>query len=229
MKMDKVAGSQNDEFYTPEYAITPILKYLDKEKFKTIWCPFDTEDSLFVKIFRKEGFNVIATHIEKEQDFFKIEIEHNLPFFDIIITNPPYSLKGEVLERLFLIGKPFAMLVGVVGLFESKKRFEMFKKNDFEVLYLSKRVAFFKDFSEQKPSLNPPFSSVYLCSQLLPKQICFEEIDKSQSPTSQTSPNSDFSNEKEHNISLKESANTDSQISSNDETFLNTNIKRNSI
>jgi hypothetical protein len=28
MKMDLVAGSKNDEFYTPEYAIYPILKYL---------------------------------------------------------------------------------------------------------------------------------------------------------------------------------------------------------
>lgn len=28
MKMDKVAGSGNDEFYTPEYAITPLFKYL---------------------------------------------------------------------------------------------------------------------------------------------------------------------------------------------------------
>ena len=28
MKMDKVAGSGNDEFYTPNYAIEPILKYL---------------------------------------------------------------------------------------------------------------------------------------------------------------------------------------------------------
>lgn len=28
MKMDKVAGSGNDEFYTSEYAITPIAKYL---------------------------------------------------------------------------------------------------------------------------------------------------------------------------------------------------------
>ena len=36
-----------------------------------------------------------------------------------------------------------------------------------------------------------------------------------------------FPTEKEHNISLKESANTDSQISSNDETSLNNNIKRN--
>ena len=26
MKMDKVAGSGNDEFYTPAYAITPLIK-----------------------------------------------------------------------------------------------------------------------------------------------------------------------------------------------------------
>ena len=46
------------------------------------------------------------------------------------------------------------------------------------------------------------------------------------SPTSQTSPDGDFSNEKEHNISLKESSSEDSQISSNDETSLNPNIQR---
>ena len=47
------------------------------------------------------------------------------------------------------------------------------------------------------------------------------------SPTSQTSPNGDFSNEKEHNISLKDNSNELSQISSNDETSLNNNIRRN--
>lgn len=38
MKMDKVAGSGNDEFYTPEYAIEPILDHV-KEGSK-VWCPF---------------------------------------------------------------------------------------------------------------------------------------------------------------------------------------------
>lgn len=28
MKMDQIAGSGNDEFYTPEYAIRPIAKYI---------------------------------------------------------------------------------------------------------------------------------------------------------------------------------------------------------
>ena len=100
------------------------------------------------------------------------------PHCDYIISNPPYSLKGEVLEKLFELKKPFAMLVGVVGLFESQKRFNMFKDNDFEIMYLNKRVSYFKDYSEQKPSLNPPFSSVYICKGMLPKQIIFETISK---------------------------------------------------
>jgi len=172
MKMDKVAGSGNDEFYTPDYAIFPILKYIPNDKI--IWCPFDTEDSNFVKMLEKRGNKVIATHLEGGRDFFEFEP----PYYDIILSNPPYSLKAKVFERLFNLKKPFAMLVGVVGLFESKFRFKMFKENRFEIMYMDKRVAYFKDFSEQKPSLNPPFSSVYLCSQLLPTQIVFEEIIK---------------------------------------------------
>ena len=42
----------------------------------------------------------------------------------------------------------------------------------------NKRVSYFKDYSDQKPALNPPFSSVYICSKMLPKQIVFEEIRK---------------------------------------------------
>jgi len=172
MKMDIVAGSGNDEFYTPEYAILPIIKHIPKNS--TIWCPFDTNESIFVKLFRQNGFNVINTHIENGQDFFKIDV----PDCDYIVSNPPYSLKTEVFERLFEIGKPFAMLVGVVGLFESQKRFNMFKNNQFEIMYFNKRVSYFKSYDEKKTSLNPPFSSVYLCSKMLPNRIVFEEINK---------------------------------------------------
>lgn len=171
MKMDKVAGSGNDEFYTPEYAVKPILEYVVGN---TVWCPFDTEESNFVKMLRQKGYKVIATHIIEGKDFFTMEV----PECDCIISNPPYSLKTEVFERLFSIGKPFAMLVGVVGLFESNKRFSMFKNNRFEIMYFNKRIAYFKDYKEQKPSLNPPFSSVYLCSQMLNDRIVFAEIDK---------------------------------------------------
>lgn len=172
MKMDKVAGSGNDEFYTPPYAVEPILKYIPTGA--TVWCPFDTEQSLFVKKLIEHGCSVVATHINNGQDFFNMET----PSCDYIISNPPYSCKGAVLERLFDIDKPFAMLVGVVGLFESQKRFELFKNNEFEIMYLNKRVSYLKSYDDAKPALNPPFSSVYLCHKMLPQTIVFEEINK---------------------------------------------------
>lgn len=170
MKMDIVAGSQNDEFYTPLYAIEPLLKYIKPNS--AIWCPFDTNESLFVKTFKSLGHTVINTHLDNNQDFFSIDC----PVCDYIISNPPYSLKYEVFKRLFDLNKPFAMLVGVVGLFESQKRFELFKSKQFEIMYMNKRISYFKSYKEQKTSLNPPFSSVYLTSKILPKQIVFEEI-----------------------------------------------------
>lgn len=75
------------------------------------------------------------------------------PNCDYIISNPPYSLKGDVIDRLFEIGKPFAMLVGVVGLFESQHRFNLFKSHEFEIMYLNKRVSYFKDYAEQNRRL----------------------------------------------------------------------------
>lgn len=169
--MDKIAGSGNDEFYTPLYAVEPLLRYLKPNS--TIWCPFDTEESNFVKLFRENGHIVIQTHIEEGKDFFEQQFG-----CDYIISNPPYSLKKEVFERLFELEKPFAMLVGVVGLFESKERFNMFKNNNFEIMYFNKRVSYFKNFEDPKPSLNPPFSSVYICKDILPTQIVFETLVK---------------------------------------------------
>lgn len=173
-KAEKIEDiNPNDEFYTPNYAIVPLLKYLKPNS--RIWCPFDTKESNFVKLFISKGHNCVFTHIELGVDFFNCEIPNNI---DYIISNPLYSLKAEVFERLFSIGKPFGMLVGVVGIFESKRRFNMFKNNKFEIMYFDKRVSYFKDYSDQKPSLNPPFSSVYITSNILPSDIIFEEIEK---------------------------------------------------
>lgn len=173
MKMDIIANSGNDEFYTPSYAIEPIMKYVKAGS--KIRCPFDTKNSLFVKELRDAGCEVVYTHIADGKDFFQTSPPCNC---DYIISNPPYSIKTEVLERLFDLDIPFAMLCGVVGLFESRRRFSMFRENDFEIMYLNRRVAYFKNYSEPKPSLHPPFSSVYVCHKMLPQQIVFEEMSK---------------------------------------------------
>lgn len=175
MKLDLVANSGNDEFYTPVYAVMPLVKYLKPSS--KILCPFDTEQSNFVKVLINSGHEVTATHCFSGKDFFDYT-EETVSEFDYIISNPPYSVKGEVFKKLFSLKKPFAMLVGVVGLFESSFRFNMFKDNEFEIMYFNKRISYFKDYNEQKPSLNPPFSSVYICSNILKEKIVFETITK---------------------------------------------------
>ena len=172
MHMDKVANSGNDEFFTPLYAVEPLLKYVNPAW--KVWCPFDTEESLIVKALKAHGNSVTATHLSTGRDFFTTTPET----CDCIISNPPYSKKSEVFAKLFSLSTPFAMLVGVVGLFESKRRFELFKANQFEIMWMSKRVSYFKSYADQRPSLNPPFSSVWLTSNVLPSQFIFEQINK---------------------------------------------------
>lgn len=171
--MDKIAGSGNDEYYTPEYAILPLLEFIPFGS--KIWCPFDTKESLFYKILTAEGCEVIISHINENGDFFKMSCPDDV---DFIISNPPYSLKNEVFEKLFSMRKPFAMLVGVSGIFESQKRFNLFKNNAFEIMYFDKRISYFKSYTDKKTSLNPPFSSVYICSGMLPSKIIFKNIVK---------------------------------------------------
>ena len=162
--------NKNDEYYTPAYAVYSIIKYLKPNS--TIWCPFDKEESQFVKVFKREGFKVIYGHIETGQDFFNVEV----PECDYIISNPPYSLKGEVFKRLYEINKPFAMLINFQGIFDHKDRFEMFKNNRVEMLWLSPRVNFIKP-GEYKAS-GVPFQSGYLCSGIFKDQLNFEFLNK---------------------------------------------------
>lgn len=171
MKMDKVAGSKNDEFYTPEYAVRPILEFIRPGS--VVWCPFDTEKSLYVKMLTTHGCKVYYSHVDMGLDFFQTLPPNNC---DVIVSNPPYSLKGQVFDRLFKLGIPFAMLVGIVGLFESQFRFNLFQNNDFEIMYFNKRIAYKTSYESKDTALHPPFSSVYVCHRLLPKQIMFREV-----------------------------------------------------
>lgn len=162
--------NKNDEYYTPAYAVYPIMKWLKPNS--TIWCPFDTKDSNFVKVFTKHNFKVIYTHIFNGEDFFTQPI----PKCDYIISNPPYSLKGEVFEKLYEIGNPFAMLINFQGIFDHKKRFQLFKEHRVEMLWLSPRVNYIKE-NNSSPS-GVPFQSGYLCNGILHNQLEFEYLDK---------------------------------------------------
>lgn len=160
----------NDECYTLDYCIYPILEFLNKDKI--IWCPFDKEDSNFVKILRENGNKVIFSHKDDGKDFYKWEPKEN---WDCIISNPPFTNKRLIFERALSFNKPFALIMTNVWLNDSAPK-ELFYEKDIQLLMFDKRM-FFKngDIINFKTS----FSSSYYCYNFLPKQIIMRKLDDS--------------------------------------------------
>lgn len=154
----------SDEQYTPRYAVLPIIKHLPKGK--TIWCPFDTEHSEFVIALKEAGFRVLYSHIGIGQDFFVYEPLE----WDIIVSNPPFSIKQKILERCLSLGKPFALLMGNLWL-NSSAPYRLFKEKEMQILLFDKRI----QFTEKNGGY---FGSSYFCHMVLPKQIVFEGLEK---------------------------------------------------
>ena len=155
--------SVNDEKFTPEYAVLPIIKYLPKEKI--IWCPFDTKNSEFVIALKESGFDVVYSHICKGQDFLEYEPEK----WDIIISNPPFSNKKRMFERCLEFDKPFGLLMSNLWLNDSSPS-KLFKQKELQLLLFNRRIQY-----DEKNRI--PFGSSYFCHKLLPKQIIFEELE----------------------------------------------------
>lgn len=134
MKPPLSKNYQND-FQTPAEAIKPLIPYIPKNF--VIWECAAGKGNL-VKAFENEGYKVIATDILTGQNFLLYEPEEH---YDIIVTNPPYSLKNEFLERAYALKKPFAFLLPLTTL-ESERRQRLFKKFGVELILLNKRINF---------------------------------------------------------------------------------------
>jgi hypothetical protein len=142
-----------------------------------VWCPFDEDWSAFYNTFKENGYNVIRSSLKEKQDFFTYEPPNG---FDVIISNPPYSIKDKILARLYEIGKPFAMLFPVTTL-QAKTRFKLFRKG-LEVLVFDRRIEYHTRGNFEKPSKGIHFGSAYFCRGVLPDKLIFRELHKFQRP-----------------------------------------------
>ena len=178
MSIDKVfksqkilySGGKNDEKYTPRHAVFPILEYLPQDW--VVWCPFDTEDSEFVKQIQKTN-KVIHSHIWEGKDFYEYEPDEH---WDCIISNPPFTKKRQIFERALSFDKPIALLMTNAWLNDKYSKWVFYESNrNMELLMFDKRIHFINpDGSIEKKTT---FSSSYYCSNFLPKDIVLKKLD----------------------------------------------------
>lgn len=152
----------------PPYGVTPIIKYIPKNA--TVWCPFDKDESEFVKQITANGNKVIASHIDAGQDFYTYEPQEH---WDCIVSNPPFSGKRKIFERALSFNKPFALIAPNTWWNDSAPA-KVFRDKDLQILSFDYRMRFEnKGVVEKKIT----FMSAYWCYNFLPKQIIFEHLE----------------------------------------------------
>jgi len=148
----------NDEYYTPKAEWLNIERYIPKGKI--IWEPFNNiEDPKSLnssKYLRRMGFNVISKPYNPKtgnNDFFKSN--HG----DIVVSNPPFTLKREILTRLKEINKPFILILPLPTMNTIYFRELFMQEKDFGIIIPKKRI----DFENKSNKKSNCFECAFYC------------------------------------------------------------------
>lgn len=124
--------NKTDFYPTPPAVTTALLNYLNIDKSNTIWEPACGAGHM-AEVIKLGGYNVVASELHSQgygisnHDF--INDDHTkLGKVDWIITNPPFKLSVEFINKSIEVGVPFAMLLKS-QYWHSKGRIELFNKH----------------------------------------------------------------------------------------------------
>tara|TARA_R110001599_G_scaffold120501_3_gene291572 strand:+ start:5970 stop:6461 length:492 start_codon:yes stop_codon:yes gene_type:complete len=151
-----------DDYMTPKYAWENIKQYIPKDK--VLWEAF-MGDGKSGEYLTELGFNVI----HNDNDFF----ESNEG--DVVVSNPPFSICKDIMNRLKLLDKPFILILPSSKINTQYFR-ENFKNTDssLQIIIPRKRIQFVKNGNELQNKCN--FDCFYYCYKMnLPRDILWLE------------------------------------------------------
>ena len=152
MDMVKSLDKNNDDYTTPLDVWTNIQEYLPRDK--VVWEAFYNEESKSPEHLRSLGCKVVYGNI----DFYTSDVG------DVIITNPPFSDKERVMERLAVLDKPFILTWPVHSL--CTRFIKRLFKNKLQIIIPDYRIHFEKrdrDTGERRRLTRTPFDTCYVC------------------------------------------------------------------
>jgi hypothetical protein len=123
----------NDDQYNTTPEIWEMITHLipkDKILFEAFLK--DNWSSKSAIILRDMGFNVVGN---PTIDFFG-----ELPEYDIIVSNPPYSMKKKIFQRLAVLDKPFILILPISTI--SKQFVKVLERDKVQMIIPSKRMQF---------------------------------------------------------------------------------------
>jgi hypothetical protein len=158
-----------DRCNTPAYALDPLLPFIRPEW--VLWEPAQGTGNI-VRALEPHAAGVIGTDIitQSPRNFF----DWQPAAFDVIITNPPYSIKFDWLARCYELGRPFALLVPVETI-GTKSAQTLMERHGSELLLLNRRVNFEMPNKGWVGS-SAQFPVLWLCWKLLPAPIVYGNL-----------------------------------------------------
>ena len=155
---------ESDNYITNKEEWEKIQNYLPKDKI--IWSPFYC-DGKQKQYFKEMGHDII----HEDKDFFSYEPDN----WGMVVDNPPFSCKKQVLERLKQLGKPFILIAPSMMI--GYKYFQELFKDEIQILVPQKRICYThlnQANRTEKEKYTPPFCSFFYCWKMnLPRDIIF--------------------------------------------------------
>lgn len=144
----------SDNYETPSWAIHELLKAIEIKPQEKIWCPFRGTTGNNIATMRKLNLNVVDND---DVDFFDYEPK----YWDIIIDNPPFSQKTNIVSRCLTLGKPFIIILPLLCIRTRWLRELVSKYSaDFRLVIPSKRINY--DL-RGKPTYWATFETAWFC------------------------------------------------------------------
>ena len=151
--MDFTHQNASDNYYSKKEVWEKIQEYIPKDK--VIYEPF-YGDGKSGQYLRELGFHVIHEPI----DFFENDLG------EIIVSNPPFSMKQEIFTRLKKLDKPFIIVMFPIVL-SCKWFLDIF--DDIQIIIPKTRV---KMYGNGKENYTPNGGVWYFCYKMnLPKDL----------------------------------------------------------
>lgn len=125
-----------DHCQTPFYAVDLLTPYLRETD--VVW-ESAAGEGLLAAALRPRVAEVICTDVLTGQNYFD---DRCIPeYYTVQITNMPFSIKYEWLDRAYRLGKPFGLLAPADTLFAATAQ-ELFERYGFGMLLPSQRIDF---------------------------------------------------------------------------------------
>lgn len=135
----EIEFKKDDDYMTPKEVWESIAHLIPKDK--KIWECF-YGDGKSGEYLSDLGFQVEHHKI----DFFDVPSFN----YDILVSNPPYSMKPKIFKRLSEIDKPFMMLVPVSTM--TKKFLKTYFQDKIQIIIPKSRIHFVKNGEQTKSS-----------------------------------------------------------------------------